>query len=134
MGETIGAQEEAAVRPALKAKATAVPERRSGKKPAPQDTRRRAVSPAVLRKEKYYLNRELTWLNFNFRILDEARDRDNPLLKMDNVILSPHSAACSDVALEDLRDTAMDEVIRSLRGRLPMSLVNPDVTGASPLR
>ena len=58
----------------------------------------------------------------------------NPLLDMDSVILSPHSAACSEKAFEDLRDTAMDEVIRAFRGRLPLSLVNPDVTGTSPLR
>ncbi|MBN2799117.1 MAG: polyphosphate kinase 1 [Deltaproteobacteria bacterium] len=28
-----------------------------------------------------YLNRELTWLNFNFRVLNEARDPRNPLLE-----------------------------------------------------
>jgi len=29
----------------------------------------------------YYLNRELTWLNFNFRVLNEAEDARNPLLE-----------------------------------------------------
>ncbi len=29
----------------------------------------------------YYLNRELTWLNFNFRVLREAEDSRNPLLE-----------------------------------------------------
>ena len=29
----------------------------------------------------YYTNRELSWLDFNYRILDEARDRENPLFE-----------------------------------------------------
>lgn len=30
---------------------------------------------------KYYTNRELSWLDFNYRILDEARDKNNPLFE-----------------------------------------------------
>ena len=29
----------------------------------------------------YYTNRELSWLDFNYRILDEARDKENPLFE-----------------------------------------------------
>ena len=29
----------------------------------------------------YYTNRELSWLDFNYRILDEARDKTNPLFE-----------------------------------------------------
>ena len=29
----------------------------------------------------YYVNRELSWLLFNVRILDEARDKKNPLME-----------------------------------------------------
>ena len=32
-------------------------------------------------KNKVYMNRELSWLDFNYRILDEARDRENPLFE-----------------------------------------------------
>jgi len=38
-------------------------------------------SPAMLRAPELYLNRELTWLQFNFRVLNEARDRRTPLLE-----------------------------------------------------
>ncbi len=34
-----------------------------------------------LRRPEYYLNRELTWLNFNFRVLHEAQDARTPLLE-----------------------------------------------------
>ncbi len=32
-------------------------------------------------KPEYYTNRELSWLSFNFRILDEARDKTNPSME-----------------------------------------------------
>jgi len=38
-------------------------------------------STSALRNPDLYLNRELTWLQFNFRVLNEARDRRNPLLE-----------------------------------------------------
>jgi polyphosphate kinase len=42
----------------------------------------RSEHPAIdLRASEYYLNRELTWLQFNFRVLHEARDRRTPLLE-----------------------------------------------------
>ncbi len=34
-----------------------------------------------LARAEYYLNRELTWLNFNFRVLNEAEDARVPLLE-----------------------------------------------------
>ena len=34
-----------------------------------------------LGRPEYYLNRELTWLNFNFRVLHEAQDARTPLLE-----------------------------------------------------
>ena len=34
-----------------------------------------------LKKPEYYENRELSWLKFNHRVLNEARDKSIPLLE-----------------------------------------------------
>ncbi len=51
----------------------------------PGDTRMIPPTPSKgrhdLSRPEYYLNRELTWLRFNFRILSEARDARTPLLE-----------------------------------------------------
>jgi len=54
----------------------------------------------------------------------EPPDPDNPLLKMDNVIVTPHSASYSDAAFRDLRRRAGEEAARVLTGRRPLHPVN----------
>ncbi|MFP7755773.1 polyphosphate kinase 1 [Thermodesulfobacteriota bacterium B35] len=57
------------------AKATA------SKKTAPAPAESRAAKTFDLSSSEWYLNRELTWLEFNRRVLHEARDERTPLLE-----------------------------------------------------
>ena len=51
---------------------------------------------------------------------------DNPLLKMDNVIVMPHSASYSDAALDVQPVNPSEEVARVLSGHWPKNPVNPE--------
>lgn len=57
----------------------------------------------------------------------EPPDPSDPLLKMPNVILTPHAAFYSKGASDDLHRMAAEEVARVLRGQRPKSMVNPAV-------
>ena len=57
----------------------------------------------------------------------EPIDPDNPLLKMDNVIVTPHSASYSDVAFRRLRTCVGQEAARVVAGRWPKNVVNKTV-------
>jgi D-3-phosphoglycerate dehydrogenase len=52
---------------------------------------------------------------------------DNPLLAMENVIITPHAAYYSDDSLAYLQSAVAEEVARVLRGERPRSPVNPEV-------
>jgi D-3-phosphoglycerate dehydrogenase len=54
----------------------------------------------------------------------EPVDPDNPLLKMDNVIVLPHSASYSDAAFKRLRQSVGQEAARILSGKWPKNVVN----------
>ncbi len=54
---------------------------------------------------------------------------DNPLLTMDNVVVTPHSGGFSDAAIRTGRRLAAEEMRRLLRGEALRNLVNRDVLG-----
>ena len=63
----------------------------------------------------------------------EPPDPANPLLKMDNVILSPHVASATTRMRPESRRRVGRDVSLVLRGRWPLSCVNPTVLPRSPL-
>jgi D-3-phosphoglycerate dehydrogenase len=58
---------------------------------------------------------------------------DNPLLKMNNVVVLPHSASYSDVAFQRLRTCVGQEAARVATGRWPKNVVNKAVRPKSHL-
>ncbi len=57
----------------------------------------------------------------------EPVDSDNPLLKMDNVVVTPHSASSSDVVSKQVTTRVGQEAARVLSGRWPKNVVNKTV-------
>ncbi len=57
----------------------------------------------------------------------EPAPANNPLLKMDNVIVTPHSAGTSNRSRVAAQVQIGQETARLLKGTWPMSLVNPEV-------
>jgi len=64
----------------------------------------------------------------------EPIDPDNPLISMDNVVLTPHIASASFEARRRLAEEAAENILRVLRGEVPPSLLNPEVLNVRPLR
>lgn len=54
-------------------------------------------------------------------------DPDNPLLKIDNVIVTPHSASYCDASFRRLRISVGQEAVRVAQGRWPKNVVNKGV-------
>ena len=57
---------------------------------------------------------------------EEPTPVDNPLLKMDNVLVTPHMAGFSQQSMEKSRTFALYNAARVLRGEDPESIVLPD--------
>lgn len=57
----------------------------------------------------------------------EPPDNDNPLLQMDNVIVTPHCASYSDRFRLEARRRVSHEIASVLSGRWPLNPVNPSV-------
>ena len=59
---------------------------------------------------------------------------DNPLLKMDNVIATPHAAYFSSAAVAQVPRRCGEEVARVLTGQRPLHVVNPEVYAPGAVR
>jgi D-3-phosphoglycerate dehydrogenase len=51
----------------------------------------------------------------------------NPLLAMDNVILTPHSLCWTDECFHNMASTGLQSIVDALNGRRPEFVVNSDV-------
>jgi D-3-phosphoglycerate dehydrogenase len=59
----------------------------------------------------------------------EPPDPDDPLLKLDNVILAPHALCWTDQCFAGIGASAVRSVLDVVAGRVPRGLVNRDVAG-----
>ena len=57
----------------------------------------------------------------------EPIDPDNPLLALDNVIVTPHSLCWTDECFHNMASTGLQSIVDALSGRLPEFVVNPEV-------
>ncbi len=64
----------------------------------------------------------------------EPLDAGSPLLRMDNVIVTPHTAGYSDVGYVALRTRVGQEMARVLTGWWPLCPINPSVKPRTPLK
>lgn len=60
-------------------------------------------------------------------LTQEPPSPDNPLLQMENVIVTPHAAFYSTAAIAELAEKAALHVTQSLQGQVPDHVVNPQV-------
>jgi len=71
---------------------------------------------------EFYLNRELSWLEFNDRVLDEARDKSNPLLERIKFL----AITCSNL------DEFFMIRVASLKDQVKAGYTKIDISGLTP--
>lgn len=57
----------------------------------------------------------------------EPPEAGNPLLYMDNVVLTPHIASATRVGRQRIGDAALENVLMILRGEQPPDMLNPEI-------
>jgi len=60
---------------------------------------------------------------------EEPTPPDNPILALDNVIVTPHAAGFSDAAVREGQRMGAREMAAMLTGTFPRNICNPDVRG-----
>ncbi|MGH7321829.1 MAG: C-terminal binding protein [Candidatus Rokuibacteriota bacterium] len=63
---------------------------------------------------------------------EEPLDPESPLLRMEQVIVTPHAAWYSEEGRSDLKRRVAEEAVRVLRGERPVNCVNPEVYEKAP--
>lgn len=61
-------------------------------------------------------------------------DKENPLFKFENVIITPHIGANTDVSYRDTLIAAAKNVVSIFDGKLPKNILNPDVEAVKKLK
>jgi D-3-phosphoglycerate dehydrogenase len=61
----------------------------------------------------------------------EPPQADLDLLRLDNVVITPHSAALTDEAMLRMATDAGEDILRVLRGERPRACANPEVLGTA---
>lgn len=58
---------------------------------------------------------------------NEPLGSDDPLLSLDNVIVTPHSAYYTEDSVKSQHEIAVETIIQALNGYIPYNVVNPEV-------
>ncbi|MEM2546628.1 MAG: NAD(P)-dependent oxidoreductase, partial [Candidatus Bathyarchaeia archaeon] len=63
----------------------------------------------------------------------EPTPMDNPLLKLDNIVVAPHIASASHETRSKMAEMVAENLVAFFEGRRPPNLVNPEVLKIRPL-
>jgi glyoxylate reductase len=64
----------------------------------------------------------------------EPTSLDNPMLKLDNVVVAPHISSASIETRAEMAKMVADNLVAFFEGRKPPNLINPDVMKTRPLK
>ncbi len=64
----------------------------------------------------------------------EPTPKDNPLLELENVIVTPHISSSSHKTRSKMAEMVAENLVAFFEGRSPPNLVNPEVTKVRPLK